>query len=203
MTKEKPKKKLLYPVVFMVLISMGMSLVLATLNQVTFGIIKEQEANQERMSILFVLGVEHSSSEDITRIFAENIVEKKWNDKTFYIYKEGGQELAYVFPIIGNAVWGPVKAFGAIDIEKTTLLGIDFVRHSETPGLGGRIEDFWFREQFRGIDITGDPPFVTYRPAPNGNVDAISGATSTSNAVLNLINEKVDEFRTYMKGGGA
>jgi len=203
MTKEKSKKTLFYPVAFMVVMSMIMSLALATLNQVTYGIIKEQEENQTRMSILSALGIEYNSSEDISRIFAENIVEGIWDDQTYFIYKEDGEEISYAFPIVGSAVWGTVEAFGAMNAERTVFLGVDFVRHSETPGLGGRIEDDWYKEQFRGIDITGDMPYVVYRPAPGGNVDTISGATSTSNAVLALINENIHEFKNFKEEGGA
>ncbi len=70
----------------------------------------------------------------------------------------------------------------------TQVLGIDFVTHSETPGLGGRISELWFKEQFRAVSINSDDSdIVTYRPAPDGNVDAITGATLTSDAVRNII----------------
>ncbi|MBP2028244.1 Na+-transporting NADH:ubiquinone oxidoreductase subunit C [Acetoanaerobium pronyense] len=203
MSKGKTKKTLFYPVAFMVAMSMIMSLALATLNQVTYGIIKEQEENQTRRSILSALGLESTSDDEIERIFRENMSEQMWNEEIYYIYSEGNEEVAYVFPILGSAVWGSVEAFGAMDKERTTLLGVDFVRHSETPGLGGRIEDDWYKEQFRGIDITGDMPYVVYRPAPEGNVDTISGATSTSNAVLALINENIHEFKNFKEEGGA
>lgn len=202
MSKGKPKKTLFYPVAFMVAMSMIMSLALATLNQVTYGIIKEQEENQTRRSILSALGLESTSDDEIERIFRENMSEQMWNEEIYYIYSEENEEVAYVFPILGSAVWGSVEAFGAMDKERTTLLGVDFVRHSETPGLGGRIEESWYTEQFRNIDITGEPPYLSYRPEPNGNLDTITGATLTSNAVVEFTNEEIHAFKSFKEGGG-
>ena len=71
-----------------------------------------------------------------------------------------------------------------------TLTGVDFTRQNETPGLGARIMEVWFREQFRGK--TG--PFTM---VPEGTVsstsefDAITGASRTSAAVLKMMNASV------------
>ena len=72
------------------------------------------------------------------------------------------------------------------------MLGLDFVKQNETPGLGARISESWFKEQFRGKR----GPF---RLVPEGvesgenEFQAITGATSTSNAVLDLLNRSIDE----------
>jgi len=77
---------------------------------------------------------------------------------------------------------------------------VDFVSHSETPGLGGRISETWYKEQFRDLEFSPDETvYVIYTPSPGGNVDAISGATGTSEAVRTILNESMDEFISLLK----
>jgi Na+-transporting NADH:ubiquinone oxidoreductase subunit C len=90
----------------------------------------------------------------------------------------------------GAGLWGRIEAVVGYETDLKTLTGLDFIRHNETPGLGARITEVWFREQFRGK--TG--PFTM---VPEGTVnstnefDAITGATRTSNAVLKMMNTSV------------
>ncbi len=83
---------------------------------------------------------------------------------------------------------GTVEGYAAISADNSELLGIDFVSHSETPGLGGRISEEPFKEQFRNLDLTNAKggEYIVYRPAPDGNVDSIAGATLTSKSVSNF-----------------
>ncbi len=83
-------------------------------------------------------------------------------------------------------------------------MGIDFVSHSETPGLGGRISEEPFKEQFRNLDLSSrneGGEYITYRPAPDGNVDSIAGgATLTSKSVSNFLNENIKDFIKFREG---
>ena len=71
-----------------------------------------------------------------------------------------------------------------------------FIKQDETPGLGGRIGEPFYRDQFRGLNISDSSPGEIFinRPAPGGNVDAISGATQTSTYVTNMLNSDVSAF---------
>ena len=65
-----------------------------------------------------------------------------------------------------------------------------------SPGLGGRISEEEYKGQFRELNITDEnsEKYLIYRPAPGGNVDAITGATGTSKAVVNFLNADIKEF---------
>jgi Na+-transporting NADH:ubiquinone oxidoreductase subunit C len=88
-----------------------------------------------------------------------------------------------------------MSGYAAVDDSGSVLLGMDLPTHSETPGLGGRISEPWFKEQFRNLPLTeaGTDPFV-FKPAPGGNIDAITGATQTSEAVRKLLTEDIARF---------
>ena len=85
------------------------------------------------------------------------------------------------------------------DMKK--LVGIEFIKQDETPGLGGRITEDEYKNQYRDLDISKpvEGKIVINKPANGGNIDAISGATQTSTFVVNMINEDVNEF---IKNGG-
>ncbi len=60
---------------------------------------------------------------------------------------------------------------GGLFLLATRILGLAFLRHSETPGLGGRITEDWFLEQFRGLPLRPakrGESFFTLKPAGTG-----------------------------------
>jgi Na+-transporting NADH:ubiquinone oxidoreductase subunit C len=91
--------------------------------------------------------------------------------------------------------------------DASRVLGIAFIRHSETPGLGGRITESWFTDQFEDLPlypIEGDQNIFYLKPegtaqAPN-DLDAITGATNTSAAVETFLNQELDHFLTNLWG---
>lgn len=188
-----------YPILFMIGLSALLAFCLAYLNQSTYAVIKEQEDLAVQKSILYALNVPYGSDEEVKDMIQNNLQERQIDTYTYYEYKENGEVLGYAFPIHGKALWGTVEGYGAVDREVATLLGVDFVKHSETPGLGGRISEDWYKDQFRGIDISADAPYIAYRPAAGGNVDAITGATLTSNSIRDMVNDSIDEFKIKIR----
>jgi Na+-transporting NADH:ubiquinone oxidoreductase subunit C len=89
----------------------------------------------------------------------------------------------------------------AVDPTASKVLGISFYSHSETPGLGARISERWFTEQFQGLKIhpvEGNKEIFYLKPegtgqAPN-ELDAVTGATGTSRAVETFVNQDLDRF---------
>jgi Na+-transporting NADH:ubiquinone oxidoreductase subunit C len=100
-----------------------------------------------------------------------------------------------VIPIYGAGLWGAVWGYIAIQRDCHTIAGAFFDHESETPGLGAKIKDeAWFREKFIGKTVEwGDTP--AFRLEKNAEesgasnaVDAISGATMTSNGLNGALN---------------
>ena len=100
----------------------------------------------------------------------------------------------------GPGLWGNIKGVIALNPSLDKILGIEFFSHAETPGLGGRIDGTGYKNQFRNISLMNKNPFITYLPDQNGKVEGISGATITSNAVLNLINNEIHTFKNNLSG---
>ena len=133
----------------------------------------------------------------------KKMVDKQIVDEDIvYSIKEDGKTIGYAFQVQGSGLWGSIVGYVGISEDYSRLLGIDFVSHSETPGLGGRISEDSFKEQFRGLDISQakDGNYIIYRPASGGNADAITGATLTSKSVSNFVNEDIQNFIKGRKG---
>ncbi len=199
------KKSFIFPILFMVLITAFFTAILAFLNYSTADVIAFNQETELRKILLYVFNIEVPSQEPkaIEEAFNKYISEGNLNGQKVYIAREGENIIGYAFPISGTGLWGTVEGFAAVSEDFSELLGIDFVSHSETPGLGGRISEDWFKEQFRGLKLTetNSGNYIIYKPAPGGNVDAIAGATLTSKSVSNFMNEDIYNFIKENKGG--
>lgn len=198
------KDSFAYPVIVMVVLTGILVFILAFLNASTAERVELLQETNLRTSILYVfeIDIDTDDPEEIEDIFNEHIEEEEIDNQRIFTYVEDGEEVAYAFPFTGPGLWGTVEGYAGISTDLTDLLGLVFVNHEETPGLGGRIDELEYREQFRNIDLTDETggDYIVTRPASGGNIDAIAGATQTSNAVVNMVNDDIEWF-INVKGG--
>lgn len=198
------KKSFTFPILFMVLITAFFTAILAFLNYSTADVIAFNKETELRKTLLYVFNIKPLPQDPkmLEETFNKHIIKEKLNGKIVYTAKKDSDIIGYAFPINGSGLWGSIEGFAAVSKDFSELLGIDFVSHSETPGLGGRISEDWYKEQFRKIKLTdnSDGNYIIYKPALGGNVDAIAGATLTSKSVSKFINEDIDEFIKENKG---
>lgn len=193
------KKQILYPVFFMILITAVYTFILAFINESTVDIIAQQEALRFKRSVLYVLDLpSDGDAAAVNEIYDSKIEEEPFGEDAYYIFEENGVVSGYAFPFIGKGLWGSIAGYVAVSPDFETILGVDFVAHSETPGLGGRIDEESFKSQFRGVPIETTDSLI-FRPADGGNIDAITGATSTSESVRKIINDFVLEILDFAK----
>ena len=98
-----------------------------------------------------------------------------------------------VLPMKGNGLWGPIWGYLAISPDGERVIGAVFDHKSETPGLGGEITTKKFQSQFEGKD------FYKNGEMNPVEVDAISGATKTSNGVKDMIDNTMRKYRGYFE----
>ncbi|MDI6689243.1 MAG: RnfABCDGE type electron transport complex subunit G [Actinomycetota bacterium] len=104
-------------------------------------------------------------------------------DKVFEGYVEG-ERVGFIAQKIPKGYKGPIKLAVGITLNGKAS-GIAVIEHSETPGLGAKIEEASFQKQFRGKSLS-DPIEV------GEDIDAISGATTSSKAVTNAVKEALE-----------
>ncbi len=199
------KKSVMYPIVFMLILSAVLVFILAFINKVTTPIVEFNSEIELKDKILYVfdIPVDSSNPEEIDKVFSENIEEKDYKDTKYFVYNKDGEVQGYAVPFVGPGLWGTITGYLGVNKDFTETTGIEFISQSETPGLGGRISESPYKEQYRGIDISnpqGDK-YVVNKPAQGGNIDAIAGATQTSTFVTDMVNKNLKEF--IQKEGGS
>ena len=193
----RKKKQIVYPIIFMVIVTSLFTLVLAVINELTYDRIQEQSRIKTQSKLLYALNLDFENNADsIVDTYNEYITEKSTDDYTYYLAKENGEILGYAFEVNGKGLWGQIKSYIAFNDSFKRLKGVDFISHSETPGLGGRIDERWFVDQFKGIELNQleDGKYLIFKRSIGGNIDSISGATSTSKAVRFIFNENIREI---------
>jgi len=113
------------------------------------------------------------------------------------------RSLIYVFNIVEDA-----RSLTGEEVQKLYLDRIQeidgeqtvYMNHSETPGLGGRIDETAFKEQFRGerISSSSSARIAVVSGQDTGSkddskVDAITGATRTSESIQTLLNKAIND----------
>lgn len=118
----------------------------------------------------------------------------------------------YILSGFGAGLWGPIWTYIAVK-EDGKIAGALFDHESETPGLGGEIVTEKFYSQFTDKTIVCGGETVPVKIVKGGKADgqkneinAISGATITSTAVQNMINQWMGYYKPYLQkitGGSA
>ena len=116
-------------------------------------------------------------------------------------------EVKYVIPVYGNGLWGSINGFIAINGDKRTVFGAYFNHESETAGLGAEIKDNadW-QAKFKGKKLFADDNNQKIALSvekkiedPKTQVDAVTGATLTSNGVTEMFHSDKGGLQPYVK----
>ncbi len=125
------------------------------------------------------------------------------DNRPFYVAKVDGQT-KYVIPMTGAGLWGGIWGYVALDEDCETVFGTYFSHESETAGLGARITEKWFQDSFKGKKLHADNPeevaLSVIKKGKEGNakpenfVNAVTGATLTSNGVDEMIKKGIGMY---------
>lgn len=112
----------------------------------------------------------------------------------------------YVIPVYGMGLWGAISGYIAVNDDKATVYGAYFNHESETAGLGAEIKDNQkWQELFQGKKLfAGDSTkialSVSKKPEnPETEVDAVTGATLTSNGVTDMLHTCLSKYIKFLQ----
>lgn len=113
---------------------------------------------------------------------------------TVYLARDAaGAVEKIILPVSGYGLWSTLHGFVSLSRDANTITGFGFYEHAETPGLGGEVDNPKWKAQWSGkklFDEQGDFALdIVKSSTPDSayQVDALSGATLTSNGVENLV----------------
>lgn len=109
-----------------------------------------------------------------------------------FLLRDGEDISLVLLPIAGQGYGGRIDAILALRGDMNTIAGIAITGHSETPGLGGRIEDASWQASFPGTEIRGAGDEIRFGVARGAasseyEVDGITGATRTGRAITGMV----------------
>ena len=115
--------------------------------------------------------------------------------------------IKYVLPVYGAGLWGPIWGYIAVNDDGNTIYGANFSHEGETPGLGARITEQSFQDNFKGKHLFVDGEFKSVavlkkgQKATNGaeQIDALTGATITSRGVSDMIADCLAPYEPFLK----
>lgn len=181
-------------VLVLTVIAMLSGVILSQVHNITYGPIQDNLARGLHGSIFQVLP--NAESVRVIEAHAElfeddsttlRAVEDS-DDEPLMLYQgldADGEVVGFSYVSEQSGYGGLIKVMVGVDHESETILGITIVEHVETPGIGTRIEEEGFRNQFIGKTV--DDPIVL-----GNDIDNISGATVSARAVTEAVRRDLE-----------
>jgi electron transport complex protein RnfG len=105
-------------------------------------------------------------------------------------YDKAGKLVGFAIPAEGPGFQDTIKLIYGYDPKRKRVVGMQVLESRETPGLGDKImKDHAFLDSFHDLAVSPDVVAVKTGRTKDNEVDAISGATISSVAVVRIINE--------------
>jgi electron transport complex protein RnfG len=165
-------RDLLRPVIVLALICVGASAALAFTYVWTNPLILKHEAEERNKALHKVLPG------------AQSFKEQHKDGMVYYLAMRDDNPVGVGFITVGKGYGGEIKLIIGVDGEGR-ITGLEVLTHLESPGLGARITEDWFKAQFKGKTVR-DKFKVK---GPDADLDAIAGATISSKAVAKAVKE--------------
>lgn len=178
---RKNKKEVLIPSAVLLVICVVIPLALALTNRLTADRIAALEAKNREEAMARLIDAEEYTAE-------------KYEDQfEYFVAKQGGEEVGYIFVTAQKGYGGEVSVMTAIKpdgaIKAVAILDVS----NETPGLGQNAakENFYgqFADKTNGISLLKNGA-----NADQNEINAVTGATITSTAVTRAVNAATEEF---------
>ncbi|GAB1483797.1 Na(+)-translocating NADH-quinone reductase subunit C [Treponema sp.] len=200
------KDTMLYTVLFTFIICMIFVFFLALANELTKDRVAFNRRHSERSAVLAAMGL---PIEDPTQLDAQydKLVDTrgKGNAELYHATQDGRDIFAKRFS--GAGLWGTITGVIAVDSAVDRIVGLSIVSHNETPGLGGRIDEPWFKNQFAGEIIKDKGISIRSgtgkgdKDTENGELDAVTGASRTSQSMEAIVNAEIVNLRRLRDEG--
>jgi Na+-transporting NADH:ubiquinone oxidoreductase subunit C len=114
-----------------------------------------------------------------------------------YLVWDGNTLSRVILPIVGTGMWSTIRGYIALQNDLNTIAAVSFYEQTETAGLGDQIERPDWQAQWQGRKLFDSQGRFRFRigpgtiapnsPASSYQVDSLSGATVTSDAVTRIV----------------
>lgn len=144
----------------------------------TYNLTADKIRYQEEMAEKRALESVISSAIDFKKISGRTM-------EYYNAYDSNGKVMGYAFIGEGKGYSSIIKIMIGVDTQNN-VKAVGIISQQETPGLGAKISEQWFQEQFS--------------KKPVDKIDTITGATISSRAVRDIVKTAVEKFKKEDSG---
>lgn len=211
---------IIYAVILVVVVAFLLAFVSSALRE-------KQETNVTNDVKSKILTALHIETDDVDKTYAETVTDNLWDGEglvevpiedfqtnynpeikagRYHVFvAEVDGETKYVLPVYGMGLWGPIWGYIALNADRQTVFGAYFDHQGETAGLGAEIKDSkaW-QSKFVGKKVTDGEKIIlgvkkaADNPDPTCEVDAVTGATLTSNGVDEMLKSSLANYLSFI-----
>lgn len=195
-----------YTIVYSAVIVVVVAFLLAFVYQILRPRQVANVALDQKKQVLYSLNIRGLDDAAAEAKYNKVVKEEKTVDgsKMFVCDVDGNTK--YVFSMSGMGLWGGISGFVSVNADKSTVYGAYFNHESETAGLGAEIKDnekwqekFQGKQLFKGGDRNSIALSVQKKITdPATQVDAVTGATLTSNGVAAMLHDGLGKFLPFL-----
>lgn len=202
------KDSILYVVAFTFVVCVAFVLILALANEGTKDLVEANREFASQSAVLDALGISWSDRSQVATQYKGQVTPIEGSVPPAYRATVDGSEFIAV-EHTGAGLWGGITIILAADPEATRIRGIQIVAQNETPGLGGRIEEAWFLNQFKGekvpdqkirIAVGAESKGTGDTDPDNSLADGVTGASRTSQSFEFIINDALARVKAVAGG---
>lgn len=209
----------IYPVLFMVVVSIVFVGILASAYRLSEAKIASNETRDYQIQLLslFEEPFRDIARLDYRELIGEEVLAQNFEkyfeefkldeiDRIGYRFVVDGSIQGYCFDIAGNGLWGSMRALIAVQPDLRQIIAFAVYKQMETPGLGARIEEAGFRDQFIGKALVKAGEVVTFsliseeqEATADNQIRQITGATITTRSVLDMIHTEMKLIKSVFE----
>lgn len=181
--------------IVLTVIAAGAGLILSVVEAVTRAPIAEQRRLETLKALKAVLPpIDNAPDTDTVSLVTGKDKKGREISRTFYRGRQAGELAGVAFKVVAPEGYG-----GNIEVmvgvaPDGTVSGIEILTHAETPGLGSKITEPWFKQQFAGKSLQGADWRVK---KDGGDFDQITGATISPRAVVGAVRGGLEFYREH------
>ncbi|SES64082.1 electron transport complex protein RnfG [Methanococcoides vulcani] len=122
-------------------------------------------------------------------VYGDEIINDEGDREILYYRAKdsSGNLIGYAFFRQHPGAQGLLEVAGGVDVSFNEVTGMSVMSHTETPGLGSKITEPAFRDQFKNVKVAD-----LSLSKSGGAIDSITGATISSQAVIDALNAQVE-----------
>ena len=187
----------------LIVASFCFGLLIAVTNAALAPKIRQNEINKRNRMVTVLLPEAKDFKLLEEQIEIQSLQGKKENVEVYKAMSAADECVGWSFEAVGSGFVDKIKLVIALDKNFEKIAGFDVLSSNETPGFGDQIKYDYYRDQFKGAPA-GQLKLVTIgeRSKIDSEIVAISGATISSEAVVEIVSNSVTKVKEQMRKKG-